>query len=56
MFIFTVLVQTHTISVLEGVTLVVTASVEVIEDGDTYNSLLECANILNGECLSFIEY
>uniref|UniRef100_A0A8C7RID1 Non-SMC condensin II complex, subunit G2 n=1 Tax=Oncorhynchus mykiss TaxID=8022 RepID=A0A8C7RID1_ONCMY len=39
---------THTISVLEGVTLVVTASVEVIEDGDTYNSLLECANILNG--------
>ncbi|XP_029612013.1 condensin-2 complex subunit G2 [Salmo trutta] len=39
---------THTLSVFEGVTLVVTASVEVIEDGDTYNSLLECANILNG--------
>ncbi|XP_038853831.1 condensin-2 complex subunit G2 [Salvelinus namaycush] len=39
---------THTISVFEGVTLVVTASVEVIEDGDAYNSLLECANILNG--------
>ncbi|XP_041737015.1 condensin-2 complex subunit G2 [Coregonus clupeaformis] len=39
---------THTISVFEGVTLVVTASVEVIDDGDTYNSLLECANILHG--------
>lgn len=36
-------------SVLEGVILVVTASVNVIEDGDTYNSLLECGNILNGE-------
>uniref|UniRef100_A0A8C7H7S3 Non-SMC condensin II complex, subunit G2 n=1 Tax=Oncorhynchus kisutch TaxID=8019 RepID=A0A8C7H7S3_ONCKI len=35
-------------SVLEGVTLVVTASVDVIKDGDTYNSLLECGNILNG--------
>ncbi|CAB1349467.1 unnamed protein product, partial [Coregonus sp. 'balchen'] len=40
--------ETHTISVFEGVTLVVTASVEVIDDGDTYNSLLECANILHG--------
>uniref|UniRef100_A0A8C7VLS5 Non-SMC condensin II complex, subunit G2 n=1 Tax=Oncorhynchus mykiss TaxID=8022 RepID=A0A8C7VLS5_ONCMY len=40
--------RTHTMSVLEGVTLVVTASVDVIEDGDTYNSLLECGNILNG--------
>lgn len=40
-------------SVLEGVTLVVTASVDVIEDGDTYNSLLECGNILNGEFLFF---
>uniref|UniRef100_A0A4W5KQN4 Non-SMC condensin II complex, subunit G2 n=1 Tax=Hucho hucho TaxID=62062 RepID=A0A4W5KQN4_9TELE len=40
--------QTRTMSVLEGVTLVVTASVDVIEDGDTYNSLLECGNILNG--------
>ncbi|XP_010901094.1 condensin-2 complex subunit G2 [Esox lucius] len=39
---------THTMSILEGVTLVVTASVQVIEDGDTYNALLECANILNG--------
>ncbi|XP_038829155.1 condensin-2 complex subunit G2-like isoform X2 [Salvelinus namaycush] len=40
--------RTHTMSVLEGVTLVVKASVDVIEDGDTYNSLLECGNILNG--------
>uniref|UniRef100_A0A673Y3I7 Non-SMC condensin II complex, subunit G2 n=1 Tax=Salmo trutta TaxID=8032 RepID=A0A673Y3I7_SALTR len=40
--------ETHTMSVLEGVTLVVTASVNVIEDGDTYTSLLECGNILNG--------
>lgn len=40
-------------SVLEGVTLVVTASVDVIEDGDTYNSLLECGNILNGEFLLY---
>uniref|UniRef100_A0A8C8JPT3 Phosphatase 2A Regulatory Subunit A helical domain-containing protein n=1 Tax=Oncorhynchus tshawytscha TaxID=74940 RepID=A0A8C8JPT3_ONCTS len=40
--------RTHTMSVLEGVTLVVTASVDVIKDGDTYNSLLECGNILNG--------
>uniref|UniRef100_A0A6Q2XNL4 Condensin-2 complex subunit G2 n=1 Tax=Esox lucius TaxID=8010 RepID=A0A6Q2XNL4_ESOLU len=48
-----VLVQTHTMSILEGVTLVVTASVQVIEDGDTYNALLECANILNGIFLQF---
>ncbi|KAK6292869.1 hypothetical protein J4Q44_G00363700 [Coregonus suidteri] len=40
--------RTHTMSVFEGVTLVVTASVDVIEDGDTYNSLLECTNILHG--------
>uniref|UniRef100_A0A6Q2ZA74 Condensin-2 complex subunit G2 n=1 Tax=Esox lucius TaxID=8010 RepID=A0A6Q2ZA74_ESOLU len=37
----------------KGVTLVVTASVQVIEDGDTYNALLECANILNGIFLQF---
>ncbi|XP_029482637.1 condensin-2 complex subunit G2-like isoform X1 [Oncorhynchus nerka] len=40
--------RTLTMSVLEGVTLVVTASVDVIKDGDTYNYLLECGNILNG--------
>ncbi|KAJ8010221.1 hypothetical protein DPEC_G00072750 [Dallia pectoralis] len=38
---------TLTMSIVEGVTLVVTSSVKVIEDGDTYNALLECANILN---------
>ena len=37
--------------VLGGVTQVVMASVAVIQDGDAYNSLLQCATILNGRCL-----
>ena len=37
--------------VLGGVTLVVMASVAGIQDGDAYNSLLQCATILNGRCL-----
>ncbi|XP_046880191.1 condensin-2 complex subunit G2 [Hypomesus transpacificus] len=38
----------HTMEVLGGVTQVVMASVAVIQDGDAYNSLLQCATILNG--------
>ena len=34
--------------VIQGVTEVATACVETIEEGDTYTSLLDCANILNG--------
>ncbi|KAL1006796.1 hypothetical protein UPYG_G00077220 [Umbra pygmaea] len=37
----------HTVSVFEGGALVVTCSVHIIEDGDIYDALLECANILN---------
>ena len=43
--------QEHTMEVLGGVTLVVMASVAGIQDGDAYNSLLQCATILNGRCL-----
>lgn len=51
-FVFISIFQQQTMSVIDGVTLVVTASVDVIQDGDTYDSLLECANILIGEFLS----
>lgn len=41
--------QKHAIQVIQGVIDVAKASVETIEDGDTYTSLLDCANMLNGE-------
>ncbi|XP_063063162.1 condensin-2 complex subunit G2 [Engraulis encrasicolus] len=37
----------HAIQVIQGVIDVAKASVETIEDGDTYTSLLDCANMLN---------
>ncbi|XP_012670672.2 condensin-2 complex subunit G2 [Clupea harengus] len=43
----------QTMQVIQGVTEVATACVETIEEGDTYTSLLDCANILN-DLLSFL--
>ncbi|XP_028826068.1 condensin-2 complex subunit G2 [Denticeps clupeoides] len=37
----------RTMMVIQGVTLVATTSVEVIQDGDTYTTLLQCAHLLN---------
>ncbi|XP_056155721.1 condensin-2 complex subunit G2 [Lampris incognitus] len=37
----------HVMSVVEGVTLVVTLSVNVLQDGDTYSTLLDCADRLH---------
>ncbi|XP_036378397.1 condensin-2 complex subunit G2 [Megalops cyprinoides] len=38
----------RTMAVTAGVTEVATASVAIIQEGDAYGSLLQCANILNG--------
>ncbi|XP_062850580.1 condensin-2 complex subunit G2 [Trichomycterus rosablanca] len=47
----------HTMAVLDGVTLVCTVCVDVIQSGDTYIDLLECAHTLNTieSCLPLTE-
>ncbi|XP_071768198.2 condensin-2 complex subunit G2 [Centroberyx gerrardi] len=42
----------HTMSVVEGVTLVAMVSLIVLQDGDTYSALLECANRLHDVLVS----
>ncbi|XP_052007489.1 condensin-2 complex subunit G2 [Xyrauchen texanus] len=39
--------QTQTMAVIEGVTIVSTVSVDVLQENDTYASLLDCALVLN---------
>lgn len=44
--------QKHTMSVLDGVTVVCTVCVEVIQSGDKYADLLDCAHVLNSNHMS----
>ncbi|KAK2913973.1 hypothetical protein Q8A67_002372 [Cirrhinus molitorella] len=39
--------QMQTMAVIEGVTIVSTVSVDILQENDTYTSLLECAQMLN---------
>lgn len=39
--------QKHSMAVLDGVTVVCTACVDVIQSGDVYSDLLDCALTLN---------
>ena len=43
------LIQKQTIAVVEGVTLVATVTLNVLQDGEPYDSLLECSRQLHGE-------
>lgn len=45
-------IQKHVMAVVDGVTLVAAVSLKVLQDGDTYSSLLDIAHRLHGEnCL-----
>ncbi len=39
--------QIQTMAVIEGVTIVSTVSVDILQENDNYTSLLECAQMLN---------
>lgn len=47
---YSIFLQKHVMDVVDGVTLVASVSVKVLEDGDTYSSLLQIAHGLHGWC------
>lgn len=48
--LYSLFLQKHVMDVVDGVTLVASVSVKVLEDGDTYSSLLQIAHRLHGWC------
>lgn len=49
--VFAFVPQKRVVAVVDGVTLVAAVSVKVLQDGDSYSSLLQVALRLHGRCL-----